>query len=58
MTIGIGPWLLAGLIPAAIGIGLMIAHYLQEGRSEDDRIDGDEERRAPRARYGELAQGR
>lgn len=43
MTIGIGPWLLAGLVPAAIGIGLLIAHYLQEGATSRNDQDGKEE---------------
>ena len=31
-TIGIGPWLIGGLVPTAIGCGLLINEYLGESR--------------------------
>lgn len=41
LTLGIGPWLLAGLVPAAIGIGSLIE---QELRHRDNGGDEDEPR--------------
>ena len=44
----LGPWLLAGLIPLAVGIALILGHYLTPGRPVD-LADGE-----PVAQPGEL----
>ncbi|HEX6972252.1 MAG TPA: DUF6249 domain-containing protein [Limnochordia bacterium] len=36
LTLGIGPWLLAGLIPMAWGGASLIGYYLEAGRKERD----------------------
>jgi hypothetical protein len=44
LTLGIGPWMLAGLLPTAFGISLLILHRLAgyEGSAyEDDEIPDD-----------------
>lgn len=38
----LGPWLLAGLIPLAVGIALILGHYLTPGRPVD-LVDGEPE---------------
>lgn len=46
LTLGIGPWLIGGLVPTAIGAGLVIGHYLQnrqeKGRGPGEGGDGRE----------------
>lgn len=43
LTLGIGPWLIGGLVPMAIGAGLVIGHYLQNGKGgSGDGSDGRE----------------
>lgn len=32
-TIGIGPWLIGGLVPTAIGCGLLIGQFLSESKA-------------------------
>lgn len=32
-TIGVGPWLIGGLVPTAIGCGLLIGQYFSEGKA-------------------------
>lgn len=32
-TIGIGPWLIGGLVPTAIGCGLLIGQYFSESKA-------------------------
>lgn len=34
-TIGWGPWLLGGLIPLAVGIGIVISYLITPGKSKD-----------------------
>ena len=36
LTLGIGPWLLAGLVPAAMGIGLLLELELSRKENGDD----------------------
>lgn len=36
-TLGVGPWLIGGLIPTAIGCGLLIGQLLGEAKQKKDR---------------------
>lgn len=36
LTLGIGPWLLGGLIPMAWGGALLIAHFLEADRKKEE----------------------
>jgi hypothetical protein len=62
----LGPWLLAGLIPLAVGIALILGHYLTPGRPVDLPAgehegqpagqDGLDQQRTPTAHSSEQAQ--
>lgn len=36
LTLGIGPWLIGGLVPTAIGCGLLISQLLNESKAKKD----------------------
>ncbi len=39
LTIGIGPWLIGGLVPTAIGCGLLISQLLGESKDKKNKKD-------------------